>query len=290
MRAAILMTLSMLAFTVNDTFMKLASEQLPLFQALFLRGLMTVAVLGALAWRAGALRAPPAPADRPWVALRTLGEMGAAAFFVAALFSMPLANATAIFQALPLTVTLAAALLLGERVGARRWAAIAVGFCGVLLMVRPGAAGFGWPSVFALMAVLSITLRDVATRRMSEAAAPLMLSLAAAVGVTVMAGLALPFSPRVPVTGAATAMLVGSAAAIMTGYVMSVVVMRAGDVSVTAPFRYTALLWALAAGLVVFGDWPDPLTLAGAAIVVGAGLMTIASPKRPGAAARTGPR
>lgn len=270
-----LMTLLMLAFTLNDTFMKAASAHLPLFQALFLRGLVTVAVLGALAWHAGAIRLPAARADRIWLGLRTLGEIGAACFFVAALFRMPLANVTAILQALPLCVTAAAALFLGERVGPRRWAAVAVGLCGMALIVRPGAAGWGWPVVLALLAVASVTLRDIATRKMGAQVPAPTLALAAALGVTAVAALALPFAERAPLSAPAAAAITGSALCIVGGYLLSVVVMRAGELSLTAPFRYTGLVWALLAGWLVFGDWPDTLTLLGAAIVVGAGLFTL---------------
>ena len=287
-RGPALMTLLMLAFTLNDTFMKAASAHLPLFQALFLRGLVTVAVLGALAWRAGAIRLPAARADRTWLALRMLGEVGAACFFVAALFRMPLANVTAILQALPLAVTAAAALVLGERVGRRRWAAVAVGLGGVMLIVRPGAEGFGWPSALALMAVASVTLRDVATRKMAADVPTPTLALAAALGVTGVAALALPFAERAPLSWMAGALIVGSALAIVAGYLLAVVVMRAGELSLTAPFRYAGLVWALIAGLAAFGEWPDPLTLLGAAIVVGAGLFALTRERAAGL--RTAPR
>ena len=274
-RGPALMTLLMLAFTLNDTFMKAASAELPLFQALFLRGVLTVAILGALVRRAGGLRLPRAGCDRMWLAIRTLGEVGAACFFVAALFRMPLANVTAILQALPLAVTVAAALVLGERVGPRRWIAVGVGLVGMALIVRPGAAGFGGPSVLALMAVAAVTLRDVATRKMAGDVPTPTLALAAAAGVTGVSGLALPFTAWAPVGPAAMALVAGAALAIVAGYLLAVVVMRAGELSLTAPFRYTGLVWALLAGLVVFGEWPEPPTLAGAAIVVGAGLFTL---------------
>ena len=288
-RGPALMTLSMLAFTLNDTCMKALGGDLALAQALFLRGLLTVAVLGALAWRAGALRPPAEPADRLWLAARTAGEVGAAFFFVNALFGMPIANVTAILQALPLTVTAAAALLLGERVGPRRWAAVAIGLVGVLLIVRPGTEGFDVTSLHALAAVLCVTLRDVATRRMGRGVPSLTVALCAALAVTGFAAAMLPGAAWAPVGLGSGALLLGSALFIVAGYLLSVAVMRAGEVSATAPFRYTGLLWALVAGIVVFGHWPEPLTLAGAAIVVGAGLFTLrrerAAGGRAGAAA-----
>lgn len=275
LRGPILMTALMAAFTVNDVFMKAASAHLPLVQALFTRGLMTCAILGVVVWRMGALRAPPAGADRALLLLRTLGEVGAAFFFMAALFRMPLANVTAILQALPLTVTAAAALLLGERVGPRRWAAVVVGFLGVALIVRPGAEGFGWPSILALLAVASVTLRDIATRRMGAGVHPAFAALTAALGVTAATGMALPLTETVPLRPQGLALVAGSAVFIVAGYLLAVTAMRAGELSLTAPFRYTGLVWALLAGLLIFDEWPDPLTLLGATVVVGAGLFAL---------------
>ena len=269
------MTLAMLAFTLNDACMKGLAGEMPIAQALLLRGLMTVAVLGALAWRGGALRLPPDRADRGWLALRSLAEVGAAFFFVTALFHMPIANVTAILQALPLTVTAAAALFLGERVGPRRWAAVAVGLVGVLMIVRPGTAGFDAHAVYALLAVLAVTLREVATRRMGRGVPSFAVALAAAVGVTGFAAATLPGVETAPVTAQAAALLAGSAAFVIAAYLLSVEAMRAGEVSHTAPFRYTALVWSLLAGLLAFGEWPEPATLAGAAIVLAAGVFTL---------------
>lgn len=275
LRGPLLMTALMAAFTVNDVFMKATSAHLPLVQALFTRGLMTCAILGVVVWGIGALRLPSAGADRVLLLLRTVGEVGAAFFFMAALFRMPLANVTAILQALPLTVTAAAALLLGERVGPRRWAAVAVGFLGVALIVRPGAEGFGWPPILALLAVGAVTLRDIATRRMGADVHPASAALTAALGVTAATGLALPLTETVPLRPEALVLVAGSAVSIVAGYLLAVTTMRAGELSLTAPFRYTGLVWALLAGLLLFGEWPDPLTLLGAAVVVGAGLFAL---------------
>ena len=274
-RGPALMSATMLAFTLNDVCMKALSGALPLTQALFLRGLVTVVVLGLLAWRAGALRLPATRSDRAWLGLRTLAEVGAAYFFVTALFHMPIANVTAILQALPLTVTAAGALLLGERVGPRRWSAVAVGFLGILLIVRPGAEGFDAYSLYALAAVLAVTLRDIATRRMSRGVPSETVALSAAAGVTAFAALALPGVETAPVTAGAAWLLLGASVFVIAGYLLSVAVMRAGEVSLTAPFRYTGLVWAILAGLLLFGERPDAFTLAGAAIVVAAGLFTI---------------
>lgn len=150
-----------------------------------------------------------------------------------------------------------------------------VGLAGVLLILHPGLDGFDAHSLYALGAVACVTLRDVATRRLARTVPPTAAALTAALGVTLSAAVALPGVTPAPVTPWVVLLLAGSAGFLMTAYMMSVVVMRAAEVSETAPFRYTGLLWALILGLVLFGEWPDPATLLGAVIVVGAGLFAL---------------
>ena len=116
-RGALFMTGAMTAFTVNDAFMKVLSDHLPFFQLLFIRSAAVTVLIAAMAWRAGALRVQMTKRDKVLVTVRALAEMGAAYFFLNALFNMPIADVTAILQALPLTVALGAALVLGEQVG-----------------------------------------------------------------------------------------------------------------------------------------------------------------------------
>lgn len=275
MRGALFMMASMGSFTINDAFMKTLAGNVPFFQALFLRGCLTVLFIAALAWATGRLRPGPDPADRRLVALRTLAELGAAYFFITALFNMPIANATAIIQALPLTVTLAGWLFLGEPVGWRRLTAILVGFIGVLLIVQPGSDGFSVYSLYALAAVVCVTVRDLASRRIGPGTPSVQVALVAACGVTAMAAVGAAFTDWVPLAAAEGATLLAAAAFVIGGYVFSVATMRVGDIGAVAPFRYTSLLWALVLGWAVFGEWPDALTVAGSAIVVATGLFTL---------------
>lgn len=279
-RGALLMMAGMAAFTVNDAFMKAMSDELPLFQAIFLRGIATTAVLYLLARRMRAVRFDLPPRDWAFVGLRTLGEIGAAYFFITALFNMPLANVTAILQSLPLTITLAGALFLREPLGWRRLTAIFVGFAGVLMIVRPGGEGFNAHSVFALASVACVTLRDLATRRLSGGVPSLTVALAASAGVTAFGGAGSALGAWAPVSPTAAWQLLGATSAVSLGYLCAVLVMRAGDLGFVAPFRYSSLLFALALGFLVFGDWPDPLTLAGAAIVAATGIFTLYRERR----------
>ena len=214
---------------------------------------------------------------RDWmlVALRCLGEVGAACFFLTALMNMPLANVMAILQVLPLTVTLGAAVFFGEPVGWRRMSAILVGFAGMLLIVRPGPEGFDINAMLALAAVVCVTLRDLVTRRMSSDVPSMTVTLAASVAVLVFSAVVSVGVEWQPVDLRLALLLAAASVFIFAGYLLSVMVMRVGDVSFVAPFRYTSLLWGLLLGWFVFGDWPDPLTLLGASIVVASGLFTL---------------
>ena len=275
MRGAALMTGSMSAFTVNDTFVKLMGDDLPLFQVMTLRGTAVVVLFYLATRRAGALSLRMARGDHWLMMVRTAGEVGAAYFFLSALFNMPIANATAILQALPLTVALGAALILKEPVGWRRFAAIGVGFLGVFLILRPGAEGFNAWSLYAVAAVICVTIRDLAVRRMSPSVPSLTIALHASVGILILAVVGALFTDWQPMAARHWAYLSGSVIFVMAAYLFGVMTMRVGDIGFVSPFRYTSLIAALFMGLLVFGEWPDGVTLAGALIVVATGIYTL---------------
>ncbi len=146
----------------------------------------------------------------------------------------------------------------------------------MLLIVRPGPEGFNPATFYALAAVACITLRDITARRLSAQVPSLFVALHAAIAVTVLASGVLWFEGSwQPVDARDALLIVGMGIFIGGGYLFATMVMRVGDIGFVAPFRYTSLLWALLIGLVLFGEWPDPLTLLGAAIVVGTGMFTL---------------
>ena len=269
------MMASMAAFTFNDAILKVMAGQIPLFQLLFLRGALTSVAVALICWRMDVFGAQIPRRDRWLIALRTTSEVAAAYFLLTALFNMPIADVTAILQALPLTIALAAALLFSEPLGWRRLTAILVGFVGVLLIVQPGGDGFSIYALYGLAAVACVTVRDLTTRRLSRGIPSMLVTLFTSMAVMTVFGLASLGAPWVPMSGREIALTVGSAFCVIGGYLFSVMVMRVGEISFVAPFRYTALIWALLLGWFVFGEWPAPLTMLGAAIVVGSGLFTL---------------
>jgi S-adenosylmethionine uptake transporter len=277
MRAALMMALSMTAFTVNDALMKLAAPNLPFFQQIVVRGVLITVGLFIIAALWGHLGYRPSGKDRALTALRTFAEMFSTIFFLTALFSIPLANLSAILQSLPLTVTLAAAIFFGEPVGWRRFVAIGIGFVGVTIIIRPGMDGFSVYSLYGVAAVIGVTFRDLASRRLSNTIPSSRVALSAALGVTVMAGIGslVMREPWVALAIREWVLIGGASVCLMAGYISAVGAMRLGEIGFVAPFRYTSLLVALFLGYVLLDEWPDGWTLFGAGIVVATGLFTL---------------
>lgn len=275
LKGACFMMASMATFTFNDAVIKYVAQGLPTFQMVFLRGVGATLLLVALAYATGAMRQPIPREDWKWVIGRSLAEVASFVPFILALTHMPLANLVAILQALPLVITAAGALFLGERVGWRRWTAISVGFVGILLIVRPGGADFDIWSLVALSAVVMITLRELLTRRLSRAVPSLKVAIFTAVGVMTLGLMVTVPSGWEPVTAGQGGLIALASVFILGGYLFSIMAMRVGEVAAVTPFRYSALIWGLLLGWAVFGEWPKPLTLIGAALVVSTGVYTL---------------
>ena len=187
---------------------------------------------------------------------------------------MPIANINAILQVVPLMITAVGAVFLREQVGWRRWTAIAIGFAGVLVIVRPGLGGFDLWGLLALGSMLFITLRDLSTGSCSAASMPF----------------SSPGRPRSPSASrrrstaspnlaapdpGSLGMLAGASVLVVAGYLTAVQAMRHGDISVVAPFRYTVVVWAIIVGFLVWGEVPDWPMLIGTAIIIATGVYTL---------------
>ena len=266
------MAVAMAAFSVNDATAKYLTSQMNFGQVMLLRGLFACILIGALTTHRGALR-PLRTLFVPAVTLRICGEIGGSGLFLAAISFLPLGNVTAIVQSLPLAMTLGAVLLLGEPVGWRRWGAIAAGFVGVLIIVRPGAEGFNQYSLLALVSVMFYSMRELVTKRIPAEIPTLFVTFLTTVAVTA-AGAVLVF----PLGGwrepslASTALLALAAVTTLIGYQCAVMALRAGEISAVAPFRYTQMLYAMLLGYLVFAEVPDNAMVIGATIIVASGV------------------
>ncbi|WP_085909204.1 DMT family transporter [Kiloniella majae] len=272
LRGALLMSLGMAAFIGNVTLMKLVSFELTLFQAIFLRGCCAAVVLGGAAYYRKELFVTLTGADAKVLTIRVIGEIGASLCYFMALFNMPVANVTAILQALPLVVTLGAAVFLGETVGWRRYGGIALGFVGVLIIVQPGTDGFSVYSLWALASMLSVALRDLATRKISSNLPSLFVAFVTMVVVTLVCALLLPTMEWKEVKGDTVGLLLGAAVFIMLVHITLIRAMRVGEVAFVTPFRYTVMIWALLVGYFIFDEAPDTATVIGCSLLIATGL------------------
>jgi len=272
---AALMTCCVLAYVLNDAVMKLLFADIDFFQAIFLRGLVSLPPLLVLALMTKTLLQKYSAKNQGLMIIRILAEIGTTVTFLTALKHMPLANVTAILQSLPLAITMAAAIFLGEPVGWRRWSAICLGFTGVLLIIRPGLAGFNSYSLLALAAVLLLTIREISTRQLDNKIPTVTVALSTTLGITVFAALMLIGDEWAEINFVSWSLIIAAAAAVTVATLLSVVAMRTGDIGFVSPFRYTSLIGAIGLGILLFGEWPDGMTLLGAVIIAFAGVYSL---------------
>ncbi len=272
---AALMTCCVLAYVLNDAVMKLLFADIDFFQAIFLRGLVSLPPLLILAFMTKTLLQKYSTKNQRLIIIRILAEIGTTVTFLTALKHMPLANVTAILQSLPLAITMAAAIFLGEPVGWRRWSAICVGFTGVLIIIRPGLAGFNSYSLLALAAVILLTVREISTRQLDNKIPTVTVALSTTLGITAFAALMLIGTEWADINFASWTLIIAAAAAVTVATLLSVVAMRTGDIGFVSPFRYTSLIGAIGLGILLFGEWPDGITLLGAAIIAFAGIYSL---------------
>ena len=275
MRGIILMVIGMAGFAAEDMFIKLAASALPVGQILGLLG-----VFGSLAFAVYARLSGTSVFSKgffhPAVMLRNLSEMLGGLCFVTALTLIPLATVTTILQATPLLVTMGAALVLGEAVGWRRWTAILVGFCGVMLVIRPGFEGFDTNVIWAVLGVIGLAVRDLASRRVPKAITSLQLAGWGffSVGVSGAVLLGITGGAEVPDLRESS-YLAGALVVGVFAYWALTEATRTGEIGVVTPFRYVRLVFSTIIGMLVFAEFPDGYTLAGACIIIATGIYTI---------------
>lgn len=281
MRGSLFMILSMAGFAVEDAFIKAAARQMPVGQVLIVMALVGMAAFAAQARRAGDPPLPRGVLSRT-MALRSGFELAGRLLYALAIALTPISTASAILQATPLVVVLGAALVFGERVSPGRWAVIALGFAGVLVILRPGLDGFEMLSLLAIGGMLGFAGRDLATRAAPPALSNAQLGVAgfAVLGVSGLVILSVTGGATLPsVSGAG--LLAGACGFGILGYGALTVAMRTGEVSAVTPFRYTRLLFAMVLGIGVFGERPDGATLIGAAMIVGCGVLILGRRRSP---------
>lgn len=264
---------AMACFIVNDALVKYASQTMPAAQLIFVRGVIATILVLAVAQAMGATRRIREIA-RGWVAARALVDAIATMLYLVSLFHLPIVNATAINMALPLFITVLAALT-GERVGLPRWLAVGVGFLGVLLIIQPQAEGFNVYALVCLLSTVLLAVRDLVTRRVHVNVPSILITLSNTIAVMLFAGGLSLIEGWRPLTLSEMGLLAVAAVFLATAYYLIVSSTRRGDLSLVAPFRYTGLLFATIAGFVVWGDKPNVLGWCGIALVIASGIYVL---------------
>ena len=275
LRGIALMVAAMAGFGIEDVFLKRATAVLPTGEVMLVTDVVIFAFFAALT-RAQGRPLVERTIAQPVVLARLAGEALAAIGYLTALSMVPLPMVSAVLQAVPLAVTFGAALVMGEAVGWRRWSAVGSGFLGVLIIIRPGFAGFVPPVLWVVLTVAAIALRDLASRRL-----PRQISTAQvatwSVGAGGLAGAGL-MAGQGWVTPSAGEWLTLAGATVSggAGYFAITAATRIGEASAIAPYRYLRLIFVLVLAMAFLGEAPDALTLLGAALIVGSGLYALA--------------
>jgi drug/metabolite transporter (DMT)-like permease len=259
-----------LCFAGINTLVKLASRGLHVLEVSWGRYAFSLLFLGFLL--------PRLPAKRPLASSRPALQVGRAALLIAvtlmlfvAITYIPLVDAIAIGQTTPLMVTALAGPLLGERAGAARWAAVAIGFFGVLVIIRPGLGTVHWASVVVLAAAVFNALYYISTRALASIDRPETTVIYTAIIGAAVLTLTLPFVWSRPDMGQLAELLALGALGFASQYLMTLAYMRA-PASTLAPYTYLIIVWLAVLGYLVFGEVPDPWTAIGALVVVASGL------------------
>ena len=268
------MTLSMASFTLADLALKWACELLPTGQVMFILGLGCCALFWTIV-KGKQEKALTRQFFIPAVLLRTVGEGVAVVFIFMALIHSAFTSVSAILQTLPLLLTLISFIFLGEKVGMHRLIAVVIGFAGVLLVIRPGVDSFDAFSLYAVVAVIGMSMRDVGSRLSPVSMSASMLALYGAM-TFVLIGLVMMWfggvrMPSLESSGYLVAMILFSS----SGSYCTTKAMRLGEISAISPLRYTRLLFGLMVGVFILHEEIDAFMLLGSAIVVVAGLYVL---------------
>ncbi len=266
-------------FVMNDTLVKLAAQVWPVSQVMAVRGFIAIAI-GFCAVVATGNLGNAGVIKRPLVLARTVSEVSVAVFFISALSMMPLADLTAILMVSPLFITALATIFLGEIVGWRRWSAILGGFGGMLLVIQPWAEAVRGPdytfaAILGICSVIGVALRDFATRKLTSDVPSVLVMLATAIGSCIAGLLLTPFEPWRSFDIAAFSYLAIAAFLVTGGNFLMIVACRDVDLSVVAPYRYSAVIWAILMGMFIFQEFPNKLALLGMTVIVTSGIYAI---------------
>jgi drug/metabolite transporter (DMT)-like permease len=262
-----LMLLSIFMFSFGDALGKFMVATYSVGQLMWLRACAALLVLSPLIWTQ---RAEFKRIERPWLQLLRvlLSTLEVAAFFLATVY-LPLADVITYYLASPIFVTALSGIVLGERVGWRRWSAILIGFCGVLIALRPSTQTVSWPAMIALGGSVSFAFLMLITRSL-RATPDIVLTTSQFGGTFLLGALMSPIGWVTPTSGSLGLFAIAG----VTSVVALLCINRSlklAPASVVVPYQYSMIVWAVIFGFLVWGDVPSISTMVGAAIIIGAG-------------------
>jgi len=264
---------SMLAMTCLDATAKYLVTRYPVIEIMALRGIVMILILSLFMRRSGGwsqLRS-----RNPWgQARRIFYSLAAPLLFFTALRDLPLADLTVMVFGASFFMTALSVPLLGEKVGAFRWTAIAIGFSGVIIAAQPSGEGSYLMTTFAIAASIAYAMLMIETRRVGYVDSIFTLTVYPVVGVTFISALAAPWD-WVPVQTGDWPFLVATSVFALVAHYLINKAFTSAPVGTIAPFEYTALIWATIFGVVFFDDIPGPQVWLGAAIIVAAGIVIV---------------
>ena len=266
------MIAAMGCLTLTDLFIKIASQTLPIGQVMIFYGVGALIVFW-LMLRINGEAIQISPLASSAVLFRNVGDLIALNSMFLALVYVPLSTIGAIIQTVPIMVTAAAALFLGEQVGIRRMSAILVGFFGTLLIIQPGAYNFDLTAIIAIIAAVGMALRDIATKLVRENYSTLLLSFYSCF-LFIFSGIILLIigGQTIATDMDDIGILLAIVAAGSSGFFFMTEAIRLGDISVVSPFRYTRLLFSIAAGVLILGEQINTFMVVGSALTILSGL------------------
>jgi drug/metabolite transporter (DMT)-like permease len=268
------MVAAMACFIINDTLVKYVGQNVPAAQLIFIRSAMASLLVLAVVVATGA-SAQIREIGRGWVVVRAALDAISTFLYLVSLFHLPIATATSIYSTLPLLITILAALVIGERVRSTLWLATLMGLAGVLLIVQPQSAGLDVYAGVCFAATAVVAVRDIVTRRVRDSVPSIVVTLSTTLMVTILAGVLSLIEGWQQIRARDFGMLAMAAISLACAYALIVRSTRRGDLPVVSPFRYSALLFAVIMGYLVWGDVPNNLAWCGVALLVASGIYVL---------------
>lgn len=277
-KGAALMSLCTACYVVSDVFMKYVSREIDLYQITFLRGFIVTLILLVFCFILKVSLKIPSNKDKIIILVRSVFEVLMIYSFLTALFNMNIANANAVLQLIPLVVLFGSFLFLGKQLKQNEIIAVLFGLIGAIIVIRPGASDFNFYSIFALLAVASMSVRDLVTVNLNKKIPSLLVAFYSSLLITIVSFLL--SSEKVGFMELKNPMFIFySAVLVSIGYIAAVAAMRFGEVTFVSPFRYTALLWAIVLGFLFFSEIPKLTTIFGGLIIIFAGIYLVYNEK-----------